>query len=719
MYGIVVVPNDLNQKKKKRNEDSFTLSLLEAGEIPIEELSVIARREGKRPRQIYQTHKWFARRFGSAFRALLVAASVSHETEFWDAYYDSGLLDGLTVMDPFVGGGTSLIEAQRLGASCIGIDVDPVAVAITKFQSKISELPDLSDILFEVKKEIGQIIRPYHITETDDGKKYEVLHHFWVQVVECKECENEIEAHPHYQLAHNKEQDTQYVFCKECGEIDVVSLSEDDFVCSHCCTKTDINIGNVKRGKLVCPLCQSSSSLVDIAKETNSPPKWMLFAQEVLSLSDNRKKIPIKDRKFKRATKKDIEAYNKANEMLEEVLKDKNCKARLPNRLIPSCNRTDNRIIQYGYKYYDELFNKRQLLHLVLLANKIKSLSNLEREALSIAFSDHLKTNCMMTHYAFGWRRLAPLFSIRAFRHIVRPVEINPWLEGTGRGTYPNSVRSIIRAAEWLEAPQEAVASGGFKEVKHKENVTKAKFTVSNKSSSDLDSIDNNSVDIVLTDPPYFDNIAYSELSDFFVPWMHEIGLIDTDNDGGFPKGQLAASKRNHDSLVEFGERLGDCFCSVSKKLKKNGRIIFTYQHRTTFGWLALAEALSRTDFVVTKIFPMLGDAQSGLHKHSESISWDAVIVAKRGKVDVGDRRLHVTDRSYNNAKQAFKYWVARLEALPEGVFSMPDQENLARALLMGASLDMKTKKEEKDSIELVSLLDDAISSLGGMDATD
>ena len=53
-----------------------------------------------------------------------------------------------------------------------------------------------------------------------------------------------------------------------------------------------------------------------------------------------------------------------------------------------------------------------------------------------IAFSDHLTTNCMMTNYAFGWRRLAPLFSIRAFRHVPRPVEINPWLDGTGRGTY-------------------------------------------------------------------------------------------------------------------------------------------------------------------------------------------------------------------------------------------------------------------------------------------
>ena len=100
----------------------------------------------------------------------------------------------------------------------------------------------------------------------------------------------------------------------------------------------------------------------------------------------------------------------------------------IPERLIPAQDRSDGRLLQYGYRHYRELFNPRQLLHLSVLAEAIAAMTGPARKALALAFSDHLTTNCMLTQYAFGWRRLAPLFSIRAYRHVSRPVEINPWL---------------------------------------------------------------------------------------------------------------------------------------------------------------------------------------------------------------------------------------------------------------------------------------------------
>jgi putative DNA methylase len=113
-------------------------TLLDAGSLPIEELASIAFREGKRPCPVYGTHKWFARRFSSAFRALLIAASIESKADFWAAYQDGIDWSGRTVLDPFVGGGTSVVEAQRLGANTIGLDVDAVAAAS---RAKHSELP--------------------------------------------------------------------------------------------------------------------------------------------------------------------------------------------------------------------------------------------------------------------------------------------------------------------------------------------------------------------------------------------------------------------------------------------------------------------------------------------------------------------------------------------------------------------------------------------------
>ena len=91
-----------------------TASLLETGEqLPFHQIAALALREGRRPRAIYTLpHKWFARRLGTVLRALLVGAVAGPEDNFWEAYYGGVDLRGLTVLDPFVGGGTSVVEGE-------------------------------------------------------------------------------------------------------------------------------------------------------------------------------------------------------------------------------------------------------------------------------------------------------------------------------------------------------------------------------------------------------------------------------------------------------------------------------------------------------------------------------------------------------------------------------------------------------------------------------
>lgn len=65
-----------------------------------------------------------------------------------------------------------------------------------------------------------------------------------------------------------------------------------------------------------------------------------------------------------------------------------------------------------------------------------------------------------------------------------------------------------------------------------------------------MPSVDDESIDLVLTDPPYLDYIAYSELGHFFAPWMHRFGLIDGNSVARFPKGQLAAVNKSKEEVV-------------------------------------------------------------------------------------------------------------------------------------------------------------------------
>src|SRR6266403_763866 len=96
--------------------------------------SKLALREGNSKKPIYQIHKWWARRLGSVFRSILLGATTpkgQYSKLRKNFFYEKHDLSGLVVLDPFVGGGTTLVEAAKCNASVIGVDIDPVACFIT------------------------------------------------------------------------------------------------------------------------------------------------------------------------------------------------------------------------------------------------------------------------------------------------------------------------------------------------------------------------------------------------------------------------------------------------------------------------------------------------------------------------------------------------------------------------------------------------------------
>src|SRR4051812_48175867 len=92
-------------------------SRLEVGGIPLARLCALALKEGNRKKPIYEMHKWWARRLGSICRMLILSAVEAGDARgLWERFYSPGELKGLRVLDPFMGGGSSLVEARKLGA---------------------------------------------------------------------------------------------------------------------------------------------------------------------------------------------------------------------------------------------------------------------------------------------------------------------------------------------------------------------------------------------------------------------------------------------------------------------------------------------------------------------------------------------------------------------------------------------------------------------------
>jgi putative DNA methylase len=474
------------------------------------------------------------------------------------------------------------------------------------------------------KATVRDRLAPFYVSKDEAGAESRLLHAFWVQTVECAECACRFDAHPTFRFAWDEKTDRQWVACRDCSRVLEGKLSAESFKCP-CGKRTEPSSGHWDHGAAVCPKCRRSERLIDNAKRLG-PPRFRMFAVETIP-SGAERRYPNSERRILGASAHDLDVFVRAESEFQRLTDGDALE--MPNAEIPREGRSDDRLLRYGYASYGDLFNTRQKLHLALLADEISKIGNpAVREAMAIAFSDHLKTNNMMCGYAGGWRRLSPLFAIRAYRHIARPVEINPWLEHNGRGTFPNAVRATINAAKSLKSSVEPTLAGLVQKVPPHRPKT---WDVRVGDARNLDHIPDASVDLVLTDPPYFDYIAYSELGHFFVPWLVKFGLVDASHLGKFPEGQLASSGRAAVDAIEFGEKLSEVMREIARVTKTVGRIVFTYQDLDGRGWAALAAAMAHAAILPITAFPMFGDGASGLHKHENSISWDCVLVCRTG----------------------------------------------------------------------------------------
>src|SRR5256885_5536334 len=106
--------------------------LIEAEAFAFEFVSELAERESWRKevhRPVYHIHKWWAQRLGSVFRGILLGSALPADTQLPKSFHLQHSFGHITVFDPFMGSGTTIGEAHKLGMTALGRDINPVAVA--------------------------------------------------------------------------------------------------------------------------------------------------------------------------------------------------------------------------------------------------------------------------------------------------------------------------------------------------------------------------------------------------------------------------------------------------------------------------------------------------------------------------------------------------------------------------------------------------------------
>lgn len=199
----------------------------------------------------------------------------------------------------------------------------------------------------------------------------------------------------------------------------------------------------------------------------------------------------------------------------------------------------------------------------------------------------------------------------------------------------------MIRALDYRAAPFEATMRGSgkvyFASAPFSGNIDLA-WPVQGKfkphriylscSSSDETNLPNNCIDFIVTDPPFFDNVHYSELADFFYAWqrLYPRGFL---NDLSTTRHAREVQDANADS---FAGKLKAVFAECHRVLKDNGILSFTYHHSRAEGWTSLVEAIFGAEFSIINAHPVKAEMSVAAPKSQakEPIQLDVVLVCKK-----------------------------------------------------------------------------------------
>jgi putative DNA methylase len=606
------------------------MSALEC-DFPAAELSHIGEHESWRKevhRPATSTHKWWAKRLGSVFRGILCSAVTSDSASALEAYGSATRLDSLTVFDPFAGSGTTLIEAAKLGANVIGWDINPVATLVQRQAVQRWNIAELQRAYDSVEKTCRAEIDRVHRTESGET----VLYYFWVASTDCPECHENtrlFSTQVYAQNAYPKRVPEAQAVCPTCLDVMPARYDFETLTCSrgHRITRQ----GAVSRSTMTCVNGHSSKVLTALA---GTPPRHEMYAKLVLGFNGRKRYEPITD--FDRVL------YAECSELLSQGGS---------GLVLPQGTLTDGentrQAIRWGYTTWPQFFNDRQLYSLGLLGQAVRDLSagEPEREALIALFSGTLEFNNMFCSFkGEGTGAVRHMFSHHILKPERTPLEAHPWGTPASSGSFSTLYQSrLIRAHAYKTAPADQILSGrGVKRIASISLPTEAAVAscwpsaglapgliylrTGNSSHTDLP---DESVDLIITDPPYMDNVHYSELADFFHAWLRTLMPFP-----GYPASTLttrSAGEVQSASPQDFENSITNVLRECSRALRPSGLLAFTFHQARLSGWTSVMRALAQAGFLVTAIQPVKGEMTTSVTKSGiEPSNLDAIIVCRK-----------------------------------------------------------------------------------------
>jgi len=676
--------------------------------FPVARVSDLVNRETRARlhyRPLSVLHKWWARQFGTLFRAISLytflddpdAASVhrpgsetpaseretpatdgdataawddgrlaeavdavdlSSPAALWDLYAEDVRVDEVTVLDPFVGAGTTLAEASRFGASVTGVDLNPVATFLTErtLDAHRVDAATLESAFETVREAVATELRSHYRTACpeNDGHTADVVYGLWVRCLDCSACGERVRLFRDYRVASGRydDRDRDVVFCPDCDHVFTTDDYETETVCPSCTGSFTPAVGPVANGNYGCPACGLQYPIVDAITEGQSYEDHLYAVEYYCPDCEDAGADRPTYKGYREATAADRDRFDAAADALAA---DTELSAYLPETEIPagavttSSRINGNDLFAHGFERWADLFNPRQRYCLATLLSAIDDLDDPDARAyLLTAFTDSLAFQSRLSVYNPNGGKVESVFRRNSFTPRVEYAENNVWGTRAGRGTFTNTFQKVRDAVEYASAPTE-------RHLVDDEMVETEPFdhpvgggSVRRGDARDVDT--DETYDVVLTDPPYYGNAIYSELSEFYYAWLR---LVLGDDDPAFepthtPRdGEIVSNPATDTDDEGFEAALETAFDRVRDVLDDDGVLVFTYRHGGPAQWAALVDGLATAGFAPTATYPVSSNASFG----DDDADFTVVVVARPVSASEPEpiswarlrRRLHAT----------------------------------------------------------------------------
>lgn len=410
-----------------------------------------------------------------------------------------------------------------------------------------------------------------------------------------------------------------------------------------------------KRSTFTCASCGSQQDVMNSIRDSKKGGQVAGYGIQGLAPKRGDSGAPYRGRFFAPFDGQLADQYSAAIEEWEQRkngdLADYWPRSEVPYGFMTAIANSDIRT-NYGFTHWWTMFNPRQLLVLSQLLKSIVETGDYSwaaREYVLGAFQQYVRNQNMFCFWNPQRDTPEPHFSNNNYHPKATVIE-NCVFSDLGRGNWNSSSKGIIEGKDWSGYPWEAVSlemlSQSFPDLA--DNITGKsekvfpgdavrETEIFQGSSTELNQFSDQSIDLVITDPPFGGLLHYSELADFFHVWLRlplKERYPDYFGPEFTPKSMEAVSNkaREPEDPDGFYQRLlTACWREAHRVLKPGGVLAFTFHHSEDAPWVSVLESLFDAGFYLEATYPIRSDETKGEGEFgSKTIEYDIVHVCRK-----------------------------------------------------------------------------------------